>query len=161
MRAIVGFILIAIGCAIAPYAAGQVYRCNEGGNTVYSDKPCSTAAGGKVDITVTKGYQGIGGGYGPGLPPPKIGAMFTASRTLACKYQSDMEQALAIGEDAQAREKFIAKEIPSGQCLQIQDGKRVKLSAYTRDLTLVRVRQEGEIDEVWTFVTAILLTARL
>jgi Domain of unknown function (DUF4124) len=44
MRVSVRTFLIVLGCCLTSHAAGQVYRCTEGGKTVYSDRPCPGGA---------------------------------------------------------------------------------------------------------------------
>lgn len=145
---------IVVGCCMASQAAGDVYRCTEGGKTVYSDKPCASSGGGRIDLKVPSSNASR---FGPGLLAPKIGSTYVVHKGLACVAVSDMELAYKIStdNDAAAVKKFVREKTASNACHQTKGDEQGTLSAYSRDLGFARIRMRGETEEYWIFITAL------
>ena len=59
-------LLIIAGLLAASAAQAQVYKCSEGGRTVFSDTPCAGGSGGQIDVRPSSGAAPT---FAPGATP--------------------------------------------------------------------------------------------
>lgn len=88
-----GAVLALVGVLAAAPAAGQVFRCEEGGRIVYSDKPCP-GNGRTIEVG-----PGRGANRTPAATPPRaltaaeeLARKCTAGNAAACRTQKTLQQ---------------------------------------------------------------------